>query len=158
MSDWLQNFKPDKWTLNKKISTTVVVNGEEETILRTEVEELDVELLQMTEMLASLMTRRAMKDEIEIKLSSAFNTLIKEAYPKNAQFFLSKSASNSTGLTYAALKAIEMFNKHASSGSQIQGLRFKALRDYFLMKASSASCTCKASLSLNGLSLIMSQA
>jgi hypothetical protein len=90
VKDWLKNFKPDKWTLKKKITETVVVGGVEETVEKVEVEELDVKMLQMTEMLASLMTRPAMKQEIETKLGTAFNILVREAYPESGRFFLSK--------------------------------------------------------------------
>jgi len=94
VKDWLKNFKADKWTLRKKITETVVVGGVEETVEKVEVEELDVNMLQMTEMLASLMTRPAMKQEIETKLRTAFNILVKEAYPESGRFFLSKKEND----------------------------------------------------------------
>ena len=71
-----------------------VVGGVEETVEKVEVEELDVNMLQMTEMLASLMTRPAMKQEIETKLRTAFNILVKEAYPESGKFFLSKKEND----------------------------------------------------------------
>ena len=94
VKDWLKNFKADKWTLRKKITETVVVGGVEETVEKVEVEELDVNMLQMTEMLASLMTRPAMKHEIDTKLRTAFNILVKEAYPESGKFFLSKKEND----------------------------------------------------------------
>ena len=47
----------------------------------------------MTEMLASLMTRKAMKDEIEKKLGTAFTLLIEQSYPVNGRFFVTKGAA-----------------------------------------------------------------
>ena len=96
-----------------------------------------------------------MREEIETKLSSAFSTLVKETYSKGGRFFLSKSATDSSHLTQAAVKAIKTFNEHASEGKQVKGLKQKALRDYFLTKASTSTCTCKAASSLNGLQMIM---
>ncbi len=50
-------------------------------------------MLQMTEMLASLMTRKAMKDEILSKLHQAFYLLLKEAQPESKSFILGSKAS-----------------------------------------------------------------
>lgn len=105
--------------------------------------------------MASLMSRKGMKDEIEVKLNSAFTTLVKETYAKNGQFMLSKSATDSIGITFAAVKAIKVYNEHASESNLIKGLKYSAIRDYFLNKVTLSSCTCKAALIINGLSLIM---
>jgi len=113
-------------------------------------------MLQMTEMLASLMTRPAMKQEIETKLGSAFKILVKEAYPESGRFFLSKKGGDSAELTYAAFKAIEKFNSHAS-GDGIKGLKIRALRDYFLTKVSTSTCICKTALLIDGLNMIIGQ-
>jgi len=72
LNDWLKNFKPDKWTYKVKRSEIF----EEETVEKVIVNELDIPMLQMTEMLASLMTRLNLKTDIDNKLYPAFNTLM----------------------------------------------------------------------------------
>lgn len=72
LNDWLKNFKPDKWTYKVKRSEIF----EEETVEKVTVNELDIPMLQMTEMLASLMTRLNLKTDIDNKLYPAFNTLM----------------------------------------------------------------------------------
>ena len=101
MNDWLKNWKPEKWTYKVKRSEIF----EEETVEKVIVNELDIPMLQMTEMLASLMSRKSMRYEIEPKLSSALQVLMKEAYPENGRFFLPKNPNkiDSAQLTYHAI-------------------------------------------------------
>ena len=76
------------------------------------IDNLNPDLLKMTEMLATLAPKRtAMRDEIETKLTKAFETLIKESYTEDGLFFLSQSGINADQLTYQAVKAIRAFNR-----------------------------------------------
>ena len=136
VSDWLKNFRPDKWTYKREISEEVISVGDEgTTVQKIVVDEFSPEMLQMTEMLASLMTRQAMTEEIETKLSKAFNLLLKEAYPESGRFFLGASGQSGeqAWTTAMALRAIDTFNRHASEKSGVTGLDRVALRDYLLM-------------------------
>ena len=97
------------------------------------VEDLDISMVQITEMLASLMDRKAMKSEIETKLGKAFATLMKEAYPESGRFFMTKNTEiDVLDLTYHASKAIKSF----TSNSDVEVKKFKGrmVRDYFLTK------------------------
>ena len=57
-----------------------MVKGEESTIEKVVKEELDVKMMQMAEMLASLMARSGVKPGIEKELKTAFKTLMMETY------------------------------------------------------------------------------
>ena len=75
-------------------------------------EELDVKMLQMAEMLASLMARSGIKPGIEKELKKAFKTLMMETYAESGRFFLTKNAGkiDSNELTHYAVRAIGKFN------------------------------------------------
>lgn len=91
----------------------------------------------MTEMLASLMSRKNMKEEIAGQLHLAFISLIKEAYPASGKFFISSNPSSQTSeLTYYAVKAIDLFERMTDGA--VKGLKQKSLRDYFVTKAESS--------------------
>ena len=105
------------------------------------VHELDVAMLQMTEMLASLLSKKTtMKHDIQFKLSSAFEVLMSQAYPESGRFFLSKSAGevDSTELSYQALRAISLFNENYPE-NKVLGLKKRQLIDYFMIKTVAAS-------------------
>ena len=68
ISDWLKNFRPDKWTYKRQLDEKISDGEESTTLQRVVVEDISPKMLQMTEMLASLMTRKAMKSEIQTKL------------------------------------------------------------------------------------------
>lgn len=117
VNDWLKNFTPAKWTMKRNKVETVLVRGELETMEMVSVDSLDLEMVQVTEMLVSLMDRKNIKNEIEPRMSKAFNTLVKEAYPDSGRFFLTKNAHelNVLDLTYQATRAIQMFSSKSDN-------------------------------------------
>ena len=113
----------------------------------------------MTEMLASLMTRANMKQEIQEKLQTAYKTLIKEAYPSNQQFFLTKNSHrmDNTELTYQALKAMNTYNQLVDQ-SDIKGLiKHNQLKDYFMTKAQISDDLGQVVNSLKALDMIVAK-
>ena len=137
LNDWLINFKAEKWTYREVHSETI----EDETIEKFVIRELDIPMLQMTEMLASLVPKKkSLKQDIQFKLNSAFTVLMDQAYPDNGRFFLSKRPNeiDSAELTYHALRAIKLFNA-GSPETKVLGLKKRALIDYFMTKTSAAS-------------------
>ena len=114
-------------------------------------------MMQMAEMLASLMARSGIKEGIEKELKTAFKTLMMEAYSESGRFFLTKNADkiDSNELTHYAVRAIGKFNEH-TSGDPKQ-LKIQSLRDYFLMKASASTCVKQAAISLRALDVIVNE-
>jgi len=132
--DWIPNFSPDKWTLKRYIMEEERTgDGMTERISK---QELDSQLLNVTEMMASVAEENEVKTLVTEKLGKGFKLLIEKAMPSSGQFFVSKSNASASELTFSALKAIERFNRQ--TGSKIDNLDPSSLRDYFLVKANAS--------------------
>ena len=110
----------------------------------------------MTEMLASLMSRKNMKEEIAGQLHLAFIALIKEAYPASGKFFISSNPFTKTSeLTYHAVKAINLFERMTDGA--VKGLKQKSLRDYFVTKAETSEDMGQITDSLKALEILVAK-
>ena len=134
-----------------------MVRGEEATVEKVVKEELDVKMLQMAEMLASLMARSGLKEGIEKELKTAFKVLMMETYAESGRFFLTKNADkiDSNELTHYAVRAIGKFNEY-TTGDPKQ-LKVQSLREYFLTKISASECVKQAAISLRALDVIVNE-
>lgn len=151
--DWLPNFNEDKWTMKRHIMETNEAGSSKSE--RISVQELDSQLLNVSEMMASLMEESDVKSQVSDKLKKALKLLVENSVPASGRFFVSKNIDsvNAAELTFSAVKAIETFNKHAST--KIDKLEKNKLRDYFLVKASASSSVEQASLALKALGHLM---
>jgi len=75
---------------------------------------LDSQLLQMAEMVASLIPNKKVKKQAKDKLDKAFPSLLSKTVPETSAFFLSQNVSdrNAIELTYSALKAFDVYKKN----------------------------------------------
>ena len=114
-------------------------------------------MLQMTEMLASLMSRSGVKPGIEKELKTAFKVLMMETYAESGRFFLTKNADkiDSNELTHYAVRAIGKFNEY-TSGDPKQ-MKIQSLKEYFVTKISASTCVKQAAISLRALDVIVNE-
>ena len=72
---------------------------------------LDPTLLQMVEILASLIPEKSVAPDAEEQLDQAIINLIEQTVPEHSSFFVSKNVNNQStlDLTYNALRAIDEY-------------------------------------------------
>lgn len=101
------------------------------------------------------MSESDVKSQISDKLKKALKLLVENSVPASGRFFISKNidSGNAAELTFSAVKAIDKFNKHAST--KIDKLEKNKLRDYFLVKANASSSVEQASLAMKALGHLM---
>lgn len=88
MNDWLPNFNADKWTMKQIFRETDSQGDIKE---RVQTQNLDSDLLQITEMIASLISQKDVSKDASKKLEQALKKLVAEAMPESGRFFTSKS-------------------------------------------------------------------
>lgn len=106
--NWLPNFSPSKWTLKQ---SKTEIDNEGDTIEKIVERNLDPQVLQVAEMLASLIPNKKINKKAKQALDVAIPTLITKAVPETSAFFISKSVleNDALELTYNAMKAFKQY-------------------------------------------------
>ena len=105
---WLPNFSPSKWTLKQ---SKTEIDNEGDTIEKIDERNLDPQVLQVAEILASLIPNKKIGKKAKQALDVAIPTLITKAVPETSAFFISKSVleNDALELTYNAMKAFKQY-------------------------------------------------